>query len=186
MVWLFVGTAVLLATFGAEVPAQEVEPAAEDVGGDRALQRIEGVVGALNLSSGFVIVTTPDGDLVTLRATPEQVEALRPGERVDVAVVAAGDSLWIELGAPIEADGEDGNGEPMVRPGQDLFAAVSGTVASVDVDAGLITIVTPEGRTRTYLAHPQLLAAVRSGQRVSMRVRITGDQSWVTTLREAP
>lgn len=128
--------------------------------GPRALQ---GVVQAVDASTGKLILMTVDGKVVTLQVGQEF--DIRLGDRtVPLSEVAAGAKVTVHYNRDRSA--VDG-----VQVKNEAWEVLMGTVKSVDAAAGTVTIVTREGEERTLKLSPSAPQQVLGGSKELQNVQ---------------
>ncbi|WP_373048784.1 hypothetical protein [Vulgatibacter sp.] len=132
--------------------------------------RVQGIVEDVDYDAGTVALRSGSGEALELRGSPEQIQQLGTGDRVDLQFRDFDGTLWLtSSGGPAA-----GAGLETARAGE-----VEGTVASVDPAAGTITV-----RDQTLRAHPEVIEEVQPGQFVSLSYAELQQVPWVQDVEQ--
>lgn len=135
-----------------------------------------GRVRAMDAQQGHLELDRSDGDLM-LNASPDQLDALEPGQRISGRYRFYGRSPWL-VRTPLP-----GKPAPASVPAADTEAASeTGIVTHVDLDKGELALRTWGGLHRDYRAHPALLEGVTPGRYVTIRYRAARHVPWIDEL----
>jgi preprotein translocase subunit YajC len=137
--------------------------------GDIAVEgSLRGVVRSIDMEEGTFEVDT-GAARTTVRATPEQIAELRPGQQLNVRYEQYGDRAWLKDG---RRSGTRSNGD-FGRTGR-----VTGNITDVDKVEGEVEVSV--GTTNwTFRAHPEDLEDLLPGQFVEVEYRRVGDIYWL-------
>lgn len=141
---------------------------------------LQGTIQQVNLRNSTVTVQALVGGggvrNVTLRARPETLARLNPGDVVALTYNNYNGVLWL---APSEGPGGAGAVAPQTLWSQ--YGTYTGPVTGVDRARGLLRV-----RGRTFLAHPEQLEGIYPGQFLSVGFAQIGNQNWVEGLQAGP
>lgn len=135
-------------------------------------QQIAGVVRRVDMPRGRIALGTAEGE-VLLRAMPDRIDELSPGDRFEGSFALYGEQPWLT---------EDRN------PGTELGAlgptrSINGFVQSWDPAQGRLALSTPEG-TRGFHVHPEEQEALIPGRQVSLLYVSVRGEEWVVSVRD--
>ncbi len=126
---------------------------------------VRGEVVALDYGAGTITVAS-EGERRTLRATPDLLRGVSPGQAVALPFRVFGSEAWV---SPRSA------GEPSASWA--IRGTLAGPVARVDRVRGLLTI-----GDITFRSHPAYLLGVAPGERVAVEFANVGGADWVLSV----
>jgi hypothetical protein len=150
---------------GAMQSPGEVENAA-------AAGTLAGQVVRVDVPEGILVLRTNRGD-VRVRAKPNRIRELEPGDQFIGASAGFGDEPWLaeerNPGVGLEAFGDP--------------ARMRGHVSAWDAPEGRLVLATPDGE-RVFSLHPAEAAALHQGRQVEVLYVLVDDEPWVISIRD--
>lgn len=173
-----VGSGVLAA---ASTGLREAEPL------ERA--SITGRVVEVSYSEAVAAIATEEEGLIAVRARPQEIALLQPGDRVALEVMEVGDAIWISPAARYEPASADVTALPGTGAlSRDLSSPIfeergtaEGVVTAVNPSEGLFRVGEQE-----FQAHPLEIQNLEPGQMVSLVYGTVDEERWAADIRVSP
>lgn len=147
---------------------------------------VTGTVLDVSYSDAIAAVSTDEEGVIALRARPQEIALLQPGDFVSLDVVEVGDAIWIAPAARFEPASADvtaapGTGALSRDLGSPIFeqrGRAEGVVTAVNENEGLFLV----GDTQ-YQAHPLQVQDLEPGQMVSLSYGTVDGEAWAAEIR---
>jgi hypothetical protein len=162
-VWVAGGLLACSMAAGARAdPAAPGETASSSAGPSR---RVQGLVAELDRVGG-VLRLLVDGEVLVVRAQPEQLAMLAIAESVDVSLRDYGGAWWLQS--------RSAGPESLGYASRAAARSVRGEILAMDVAAGVVIV-----DQLALNAHPRLLAPLAIGESVALTYRDLDNRGWV-------